>query len=101
MRKLILEMGERYQIRIQIYTSYFILLCTIMLIFIFGVLSGAVDSEILSLESWISFSMFTAYLFISCLAILLKTSYLNREIFIQMRFLIRRREIYSRLVRDP
>ena len=45
--------------------------------------------------------MFAAYFSIGCFTILLKTSYLNREIFVQMRFLIRRREIYSRLVRDP
>ena len=50
MRKLILEMGERYQIRIQLYTSYFILLCSVMLVFIFGVLSGVIDSEIMSVE---------------------------------------------------
>merc|ERR1712113_104913 len=79
-RKLILEMGERFQVRIQLYTSYYILVCAASLLFIFAVMSGIVESDILTIEQWISFKIYTAFLLISCLIIMLPTAYLNKEI---------------------
>lgn len=93
-RKMILEMGERFQTRIQLYISYFMSLCALLLTFVFAVLSGAVSKDALSTEQWISFSVYSGVLFVTLLCIMLPTSYLNKEIFVQMRFLTKRREVY-------
>jgi len=69
-------------------------LCALLLTLVFAVLSGAVSKDVLSTEQWISFSVYSGVLFVALLCIMLPTSYLNQEIFVQMRFLTKRREVY-------
>ena len=47
-RKLTLELGSRFQMRVQLYISYYILIDAIMLVLLFGLGSGFIDSNVLS-----------------------------------------------------
>lgn len=93
-RKLVLETGNRFQIRIQYHVSYFLLVVSAQLALIFAVLGTFIPSDILTMEQWISFTITAAFLFIFAMMILLPTSYLNTEVRWQMKRLTRIREVY-------
>ena len=77
-RKLVLEIGSRFQIRISFDFSFFLLIEACMLIFLFATASGLVDFQVMRIEYWITFTAYATFLTFSCMAILLPTSYLNK-----------------------
>ena len=99
-RKLILATGSRFQIRIQYYVTYFIIVCGLMLSLVFSVASTFVNSSIFTTEQWVSFLGFTHLLLVFLLMILLPVSYLNEEMLEQIKKLLYVRETYSRIVKD-
>ena len=78
-RKLVLEIGSRYQIRISFYVSLILLITACMLVFLFAAASGFVDFEVMRIEYWIFFIAHATFLTFACMAILLPTSYLNKQ----------------------
>ena len=67
---------------------------------IFAVASGFIDHEVMLIEHWICLIAYAAFLTFACMAILLPTSYLNKQMQNQMKRLIKRKEVYQRLVGD-
>ena len=78
-RKLVRDIGERFQIRIQLYTSFFMLICAILLIFIFAVLSNIVHSDVLTPEQWVNFAAYSTVLFLGTFFTMMPSAYLNAE----------------------
>ena len=99
-RKIVLDIGQRFQIRMMWYVSLFIILAAIMLTFIFAAEMGFIDKDLLNTEQWILFWVYAAILTLSCFIILLPYSYINKQTQYQMKRLIFVREVYQRIVRD-
>ena len=78
-RKLTLDLGYRFQMRIQLFFTGMLILvgCSIALLFAVG--SGFVDHSIMSSHSWIVLGIETGFLAFMCLLILLPLSYINRQ----------------------
>ena len=70
------------------------------LVFLFAVGSDLVSYTIMPHEFWVPFILSVAYYGTLCMAILLPTSYLNKQSQYQMKRLMKIREIYQRIVRD-
>jgi len=100
-RKICLETGARFQFRIQIYVTYFIGILVLMLIWWFAVFSGFVSFHTLTTEQWVSFTCWSILILCMVMMILLPNSYLNEEMMWQIKRMIKLREVYQRLVRDP
>jgi len=100
-RKVCLETGARFQFRIQIYVTYFIGILVLMLIWWFAVFSGFVSFHTLTTEQWVSFTCWSILILCMVMMILLPNSYLNEEMMWQIKRMIKLREVYQRLVRDP
>ena len=71
-----------------------------MLTLLFALGSKLIDSDIMTTKSWIIFGIHAAFLTTSLLAVLLPSSYINRQSEWQIERLLRLREIYQRIVRD-
>ena len=78
-RKLVRDTGERFQIRIQLYVSFFMFICGVLLTFIFAVLSDVISASILTPEQWISLSLYSTVLFLGCFFTMMPSAYLNAE----------------------
>ena len=76
-RKIILDMGNRFDLRIQFYVSYFMLIDSIMVVLLFAFGSGFISGNIMSTKAWIVIAIFAAYLTIYLMAIMLPSSYIN------------------------
>ena len=77
-RRLTLELGNRFQTRIQLYISYYIVLDALMLVLLFALGSKLISGDIMSTKAWIVFSLNAIFLTTSLLAVLLPYSYINR-----------------------
>ena len=99
-RKLIFRLGERFFLRLQYYTSFFIITSIASQIFGFCVLANLVSTDIMSTAGWISFTCNIVPLNIIVLIILIPSAYINEEIRSQVKSLMRVREVYQRIVRD-
>ena len=99
-RKLIFKIGERYSIRLQYYTSFFMVICICSQIFYFAILANLLSIDIMSTAAWISFSCTIIPLNIIILIILVPNAYINEEINNQITSLMRVREVYQRIIRD-
>ena len=93
-RRLILELGSRFSTRVQMYVSYYILVDAILLILIFAVGSGLIESQILSVKAWIFIAIHAILLTTCLLLILLPSSYVNMQTKYQMKRLIFLKEVY-------
>ena len=78
-RKLTLELGSRFHLRIQLYISFFIILDGLLLLLLFAMGSGLVKSDILSTKAWIVIGVHAGFLTIILLGVLLPTSYINKQ----------------------
>ena len=76
-RKIALDAGLRFQIRIMLYISYFLVLTASLFAFIFLHEYGFISKGIMSTEAWILLRIYTSLLTIACFAILLPSSYTN------------------------
>ena len=54
-RKIVSQLGKRFQIRLQYYTSFFIMLCITSQVFLFGILGNLIEGSVFSYAAWISF----------------------------------------------
>ena len=99
-RKLTLELGSRFQTRVQLYVSYYILIDAILLVLLFALGSGFIDGSILSTKAWIIIGIHAIILTTCLLLILLPTSYVNQQTRYQMKRLIFLKEVYMSIVRD-
>ena len=77
-RKVVLELGARFQKRVHIYTTYWLVITASLLFLLFAVINGYVDHTILSTQQWIVIGIHATFLTIVCTAILLPTSYVNK-----------------------
>lgn len=78
-RKLVLETGNRFQIRIQYYVTFFLVLMCAMLLLYFAVFSAFVSYTVMTFEQWISFTSLTLFLLVLIMMVLLPNSFLNEE----------------------
>ena len=79
-RRLVLEIGGRFQVRIQYYSSYFLIIFIMMTVFIFMAASGlGIDMSYLTIPKWALFGTMYAYLTVFVIMILLPNAYLNKE----------------------
>ena len=99
-RKLTLELGSRFQTRVQLYVSYYILIDAILLVLLFALGSGFIEGSILSTKAWIIIGIHAIILTTCLLLILLPTSYVNQQTRYQMKRLIFLKEVYMSIVRD-
>ena len=77
-RKIVLEIGSRFYIRIIIFMSYFLVLTICLMTYGFAVGSGLLESEIRNETVFIPYIVCTTFLAVACLAILLPTSFVNK-----------------------
>ena len=94
-RRLVLEIGGRFQVRIQYYSSYFLIIFIVMTIFIFMAASGlGIDMSYLTIPQWACFGGMYAYLTIFVIMILLPNAYLNKEMMWQIKRLLKIKQVY-------
>ena len=93
-RKLVLDTGIRFQIRIQYYVTFYLCINALQVFLVFLVASGLVSYKIFTIEQWVLFLSLTIFLFVFLLMILLSTAYLNQEMEKQIKRLIKIRETY-------
>ena len=74
---MILELGSRFSTRVQMYVSYYLVVDAILLVLIFAVGSGLIESQILSIKAWIFIAIHAVLLTTCLLLILLPSSYVN------------------------
>ena len=99
-RKVVLDIGSRFQIRMMFYVSTCIIIAALMIALIFAVEMGFIHKELMNTEQWILFWVNTAILTLACFTILLPSSYINKQTQYQMKRLIFIKEVYQRIVRD-
>ena len=76
-RKIILDIGNRFQIRVQIFISYFIAIDAVMLLMLFGMASGFISGDVMTRNAWIVLTVHASILTTILLGILLPSSYVN------------------------
>ena len=76
-RKIILDLGNRFQIRVQIFISYFIAIDAVMLLILFGMVSGFISGDVMTKNAWIVLTVHASILTTILLGILLPSSYVN------------------------
>lgn len=99
-RKIILDTGRRFSLRIEYFFSYFIVMVSVALMFLFAVASTMIDSDVLNKAQWVQFINTTMYFTVLILMTLVSTSYLNVEMEMQIKRLSRIREVYQRIIQD-
>ena len=77
-RRIILEIGYRFQLRVQTYISYFIVIDAVMLTLLFALGSGIISDDIMSEKTWIIFGIHAVFLTTALLIVLLPTAYVNK-----------------------
>ena len=78
-RKVVLEIGNRFQIRIVIFMSYFLAIMIGTLCFIFAVESELIASDITESSTFIPLIVHTIFCAVCCLATLLPLSFINKQ----------------------
>ena len=78
-RTIILDTGRRFSLRIEYFFSYFIIMVSIALMFLFAVASTMISSDVFNTAQWIQFIATTAYFTGLILLTLFSTSFLNVE----------------------
>ena len=78
-RRLTLDLGYRYQVRLQMFMSGNLIAvgCSIALLFAVG--SGFIDQSIMSKHLWIVLGIETGFMALMCLLVLLPLSYINKQ----------------------
>ena len=100
-RRLVLETGARFQVRIQYYTSYYLAIFIVMTIFFFAVASGlGLSFSILTVPQWVCFSCFYLFFVVFIFMILTPNAYLNKEMHWQIKRLLKIKQVYQRIIRD-
>ena len=78
-RTIILDTGRRFSLRIEYFFSYFIVMVSIALMFLFAVASAMISHEVFNTAQWIQFIATTAYFTGLIMLTLFSTSFLNVE----------------------
>ena len=77
-RKMVLEVGARFQTRIQYYSSFHLVLFLVMAGFLFATASGlGLSFSVFNIEQWVSFSILFVYLGTFVFMFLMPNAYLN------------------------
>ena len=77
-RKIILDTGARFQIRIQIYISFFMVMIAIMSCMILAMAGGLIRQEIMTDQAWIFLTIYTLSFALIILGTLLPAAYINK-----------------------
>ena len=77
-RKVVLEIGSRFQIRIYIYMSALLGITVALMTYLFGMGSGLISQDLMETNFFIPIVVHTAFLGVSCLAMLLPLSFINK-----------------------
>ena len=100
-RRLVLDIGARFQVRIQYYSSYFMLIFIAMTVYFFMVATGlGLDYDAFTIPQWALFASMYVYLLGFIMMILLPNAYLNKEMMWQIKRLLKIKQMYQRIVRD-
>ena len=100
-RKMVLEVGARFQTRIQYYSSFHLVLFLVMAGFLFATASGlGLSFSVLNIEQWVSFSILFVYLGTFVFMFLMPNAYLNQEMEWQIKRLLKVKTVYQRIIRD-
>ena len=78
-RTITLDTGRRFTIRIEYFFSYFIIMVSIALMFLFAVASTMISADVFNTAQWIQFCATSAYFTFLILLTLFSTSFLNVE----------------------
>ena len=100
-RKMVLEVGARFQTRIQYYSSFHLVLFLVMAGFLFATASGlGLSFSVFNIEQWVSFSILFVYLGTFVFMFLMPNAYLNQEMEWQIKRLLKVKTVYQRIIRD-
>ena len=89
-RRLVLEIGARFQTRIQYYTSFFLVIFIAQTIFIFAVASGlGLSFSIFTLPQWAFFATIYTFFVVFIFMVLVPNAYLNKEMQWQIKRLLK------------
>lgn len=98
-RKLILDIGSRFIVRIQYYLSTYLAIAGLGSLFVVGYLSGYIKVKI-SLEVWICVGTILAVLDVYVLLVLWPYSYVNEQTRYQVKRLVFLKGVLQRIIRD-
>ena len=76
---MILEIGSRFQVRIQYWVSYHLILFIGMALVIFLAGGGLVSFNIFTVEQWVFFALLFVFLGVQVFMVLMPNAYLNQE----------------------
>ena len=99
-RKLIMNAGSRFRIRIEIYTAVFGGLAIGLDGIIFFTASGLLDYKMFDPLTWVYILFVGAFMTVYLLAIMYPLSYINEQSRHQISMLIQFKELIQRIVRD-
>ena len=99
-RKIMLDMGFRFELRVQAFISFYIIADAIMLLLLFALGSGFTSGDFMSTKAWIILAVHASILTTLLLIVMLPSSYINKQTQFQMKRLIFLKEVYQWIVRD-
>jgi hypothetical protein len=78
-RRLVMDVGSRFAVRIQIYLTIYLTVVGIGVLLLFLALSGNIDASALGWADWISLTLIILYFVILCVQIMFPYAYINEQ----------------------